>query len=145
MAVSLDTQRGTGDPSDNFIGISSGATGGHLTYLATATNVPALRTGSHQVGITVAAGTVTVTLDGKQYLSTKVTLPPSVLLAFTGGTGSATDQHTVSAVSISAGGGTVPPPGGGWSYNAAAGLSGSDSVLTPAAQTVAGWWSTPRR
>jgi hypothetical protein len=44
----------------------------------------------------------------------------------------------VSGVSISAGGGTVPPPGGGWSYNAAAGLSGSDSVLTPAAQTVAG-------
>ena len=138
VAVSLDTQRGPGDPSGNFIGISSGATGGHLTYLATAANVPALRTGSHQVGITVAAGTITVTLDGKQYLSTKVTLPPSVLLAFTGGTGSATDQHTVSGVSISAGGGPVPPPGGGWSYNAAAGLSGSDSVLTPAAQTVAG-------
>jgi hypothetical protein len=138
VAVILDTQRGAGDPSGNFIGISTGATGGHLIYLATATNVPALRTGSHQVGITVAAGTVTVTLDGKQYLSTKVTLPPSVLLAFTGGTGRATDQHTVSGVSISAGGGTVPPPGGGWSYNAAAGLSGSDSVLTPAAQTVAG-------
>jgi Abnormal spindle-like microcephaly-assoc'd, ASPM-SPD-2-Hydin/HYDIN/CFA65/VesB-like, Ig-like domain/PQQ-like domain len=138
VAVGLDTQKGTGDPSDNFIGISTGATGGHLNYLATASNVPALRTGTHQVGITVSGGTITVTVDGKQYLSAKVTLPPSVLLAFTGATGGATDQHTVSGVSITAGGGAVPPPGGGWSYNAAAGLSGSDSVLTPATATVAG-------
>jgi Bacterial lectin/Abnormal spindle-like microcephaly-assoc'd, ASPM-SPD-2-Hydin/PQQ-like domain len=138
VAVGLDTHQGTGDPSGNFIGISTGAIGGHLNYLATASNVPALRTGTHQVGITVSSGTITVTVDGKQYLSTKVTLPPSVLLAFTGATGGATDQHTVSGISITAGGGTVPPPGGGWSYNAAAGLSGSESVLTPAAQTVAG-------
>ena len=138
VAVGLDTQKGTGDPSDNFVGISTGATAGHLDYLATASNLPALRTGTHQVGITVSSGTITVTVDGQQYLSTKVTLPPSVLLAFTGATGGATDQHTVSGISITAGGGPVPPPGGGWSYNAAAGMSGSDSVLTPATKTMAG-------
>jgi len=130
VAVGLDTQKGTGDPSDNFVGISTGATAGHLDYLATASNLPALRTGTHQVGITVSSGTITVTVDGQQYLSTKVTLPPSVLLAFTGATGGATDQHTVSGISITA--------GGGWSYNAAAGMSGSDSVLTPATKTMAG-------
>jgi len=36
-----------------------------------------------------------VTLDGTQVLDAAVTLPPKVLVAFTGGDGSLTDTHLV--------------------------------------------------
>ncbi len=138
VAVTLDTYKNPGDPSANFVGIATGTSAGHLKYAATATRVPKLRVGRHTVGVSVSGGRMTVTVDGTRYLSTAVTLPPSVLLAFTGASGGRTDGHTVSGVSASAGGAAVPPPGGGWSYNGSSGLTGSDTRLTPAVKDAAG-------
>ena len=61
----------------------------------------------------VSGQTVTVSVDGNQVLAHTLpanTIPPSVLVGFTGGTGSRDDQHAVTTASISAGGNPLPPP-----------------------------------
>jgi len=141
VAITLNTHKNPGYPSANFIGLATGTSGGGLAFAATATNVPALRTGSHAIGVGVSGQTVTVSVDGKQVLAHTLpasTIPSSVLIGFTGGTGSLNDQHAVTAASITAGGNPLPAPGGGWSYNAAARMSGPDTVLTPATGHLAG-------
>ncbi len=139
VAVTLDTAKnGTNYPSANFIGIATGASHGLLQFAATATKIPALRTGTHVVGVSVSGGKLTVTVDGKAYLSKAVTLPPSVLVGFTAATGAMTDNHVVSGVAITAGGSPLPAPGGGWSYNGTATTSGSDTRLTQAVANQAG-------
>ena len=139
IAVTLGTEKTAGNPSANFVGIATGAAGGRLRYAATVTRgLPRLRRGSHVVGVRVAGGKITVTVDGTRFLSKAVSLPSKVLLAFTGATGSETDVHSVTSATISANGSAVPPPGGGWSYNGAAGMAASDSVLTTAARSKAG-------
>lgn len=138
VAVTLDTHvDGPGYPSKSFVGIATGAQNGLLTFAKTA-NVPGLRQGSHKVGVTVSSGTVSVSVDGKAVLSAAVPVPSSVRLAFTGANGAMTDNHVVSGASITAGGHAVPAPGGGWSYNQAAAVAGTDTILNPAAASVAG-------
>lgn len=137
-AVVLSTVHATGYPSNNFVGIATGASGGRLTFAATSTSVPALRPGAHTVGVKVSGGTITVKVDGKQVLSKAVSLPASVLPAFTASTGTATDNHAITSATISAGGNPLPPPGGGWSFNAAAGMSGGDTALTHAVKNTVG-------
>lgn len=138
VAIVLDTYKNAGDPSSNFIGIATGTAGSSLAFAQTNSQIPPLRQGSHTVGVSVSGGTITVTLDGTQYLSAAVSLPPQVLVGFTGSTATLTDVHTVSGVAISAGGNPVPPPGGGWSFDQKASMSGSDVQLTPATAGVAG-------
>lgn len=137
-AVVLSTVHATGYPSNNFVGIATGASGGRLTFAATSTSVPALRPGAHTVGVNVSGGTITVKVDGKQVLSKAVSLPASVLPAFTASTGTATDNHAITSATISAGGNPLPPPGGGWSFNATAGMSGADIALTHAVKNAVG-------
>jgi hypothetical protein len=133
VAVTLDTYQSTGYPSANFIGIATGANAGGLIFAATSTSVPNLRSGTHVVGVTVSGSTIAVTVDGKAAVSaSNVTMPPTVLAAFTGATGGVYDVHAVSAVSITSGSTRLPAPGGGWSYNGAAVMSGSDTRLTQA-------------
>ena len=102
IAVAFDTFKNSVNPSNNFVGISDGAgtTAGTLHWLSTSTAIPALRTGTHKVKVETLNGTVTVWIDGTQALSTAVTLPPKVLLGFTGGTGYYDDIHKVAAVSV---------------------------------------------
>jgi hypothetical protein len=138
VAVVLDTVKNAGDPSSNFIGIATGVNGSSLAFAQTNSQIPPLRQGSHTVGVSVSGETITVTLDGTQYLSATVSLPPQVLVAFTGSTAIKTDVHTVSGVAITAGGSTLPPPGGGWSFNQTANMAGSDTKLTPLTANVAG-------
>jgi hypothetical protein len=139
VAIALDTFGSGADPSNNFVGISAGATGGALTYVATSTNIPNLRSGPHGVTVTVSGTTITVFLDGAQRLSVNVPgLAAAVLPAFTGGTGTATDQHAVQEISISSGTTKLPPPGTGWRFNGSADVAGSQVVLTPAATSRAG-------
>ncbi len=131
VAVTLDTAKdGAGYPSANFVGIATSARTGKLKFVATSTKVPDLRSGTHVVGVSVSGGTITVTVDGTTYLSKKVALAPQVRLAFTGATSAQTDRHIVSGFAITAGGQRVPGPGGGWSFNGAAGMAGSDVALT---------------
>lgn len=138
VAVTLNTSKDASSyPSSSFVGIATGYSGGALQFAGKA-NVPGLRTGSHKIGVAVSGGKLTVTVDGKQYLSTAVSLPSSVRLAFTGGTGIKDDNHLVSDVSITSGSHRIPAPGGGWSYNGAAGTSGSDTRLTRALTNQAG-------
>jgi hypothetical protein len=83
----------------NLIGISAG--GSPPGYLVKSTAVPALRTGTHQVWVTVsAAGHLVVKIDGSQLFDTAVALPANALVGFSGATGSVTDVHAVSAVHI---------------------------------------------
>ncbi len=141
IAVALDTHKATGYPSSNFVGIATGTSGGVLQFAATTTNVPNLRSGTHVVGVAVAGQQVTVTVDSKKVLSATLpagTVAPSVLPAFTGGTGGADDVHSVSGVTVTAGGNPLPGPGGGWSFNGTAQMSGSDTALTQAVVNQAG-------
>jgi hypothetical protein len=150
VAVTLDTFQPGNVASNNFIGVATraGTTKDSLTYIATATNIPALRIGTHVIAVAVSKGVLKVAIDGTQVISTAVTLPTTVFPAFTGSTGYHTDVHTVRNVSISSNGtpppppptsGSIPAPGGsGWSYNSAAAMSGTDLVLTPATTFQAG-------
>ena len=72
--------------------------------------MPNLRTATRHVVVDVDAGTIRVSVDGIQYLSQAVSLPPNVLLGFTGATGWVLDNHQVSNVVVSGDGGTPPPP-----------------------------------
>ena len=110
VAVGLDTFKGTGDPSANFVGITDGATAtGPLHWLATSTAVPGLRTATRHVKVTVASGVMKVSVDGVQYLSQAVTLGPNVLVGFGGSTGGGTDVHSVKNVVITSGATTTAP------------------------------------
>jgi hypothetical protein len=138
VAVTLVTHKTQNDPSGNFIGLTTGGANGALTYVATATNVPDLRTGTHAIVVSAAGGTVSVSIDGTQVISATVSLPPSILPAFTAATGTLTDVHTVSNVSVRSGGTVLPAPGTGWRFNKSAVPSGSQTVLTPAQTYKAG-------
>jgi hypothetical protein len=132
IAVTLDTSKSGHDPSSNFLGLTAGGSDGSLRYLATATNIPKLRTGTHRVDVTAADGKVTVAVDGKRVISAAADLPASVLPAFTGSTGTKNDQHVVTAAAITSGGTGLPQPGTGWRFNGSAAMNGPDVVLTPA-------------
>jgi Bacterial lectin/PQQ-like domain/Abnormal spindle-like microcephaly-assoc'd, ASPM-SPD-2-Hydin len=141
IAVALDTHKASGYPSSNFVGIATGTSGSLLHFAATTTNVPNLRSGPRVVAVAVAGQQVTVTIDGKKVLSATLpagTVPSSVLAAFTGGTGGLDDVHSVSGVTITAGGNPLPAPGGRWSFNGTARMSGSDTVLTRAVKNQTG-------
>lgn len=137
VAVTLDTYKNGNDPSNNFIGLTTGAVNGALTYVATATNVPNLRSGSHAVVVGVSGTSVTVSIDGSQVITATVKVPASILPAFTGSTGGMTDQHLVRSVSINSGGTTLASPDS-WRFNGGATMSRSSVVLTQAQTQVAG-------
>jgi hypothetical protein len=138
VAVTVDTYQGGNDPSGNFIGLATGTANGQLTYAATATDVPNLRTGVHDVVVSVTGTLVTVSVDGVRVLSVTAPVPASVLPAFTGATGGLTDQHTVRAVAISSGGTGLVAPDDGWRFNGSAAVNGPSVVLTPAQNNLAG-------
>ena len=72
-----------------------------LTAVASSTSIPALRGTSHVVGVTITSNSqIAVSIDGTTVLTANVTLPPHVLVAFTGGTGAYTDLHSVSAATV---------------------------------------------
>jgi hypothetical protein len=144
IAVVVGTRKDAGFPSANFVGIATGTSAGHLVFATTSSAVPNLRAGTHVIGVSVAGQKVTVTVDGKQYLSATAAVPATVLPAFTAATSSDDDLHAVSRVSLTASTGAIPPPGGGWSYNGSAVMSGADTQLTPAAPSKAGTVIYPR-
>jgi hypothetical protein len=138
VAVTLDTYKTGTEPSSNFVGLATSVSGGGLTYVATATNVPNLRSGTHTVAVGSDGRTVTVSIDGVQVISKAVTLPASTLLAFTAATGGVTDRHAVSNVAVTSGSTVLPRPGTGWRFNGSAAMHGSQVVLTPAQSDQAG-------
>jgi hypothetical protein len=73
-----------------------------------------------------------------QVIPATVTMPASVLPAFTGGTGGLNDRHVVRAVTMTSGSTALLAPDDGWRFNGAAALNGSSAVLTPAQNGSAG-------
>ncbi|MER6030981.1 choice-of-anchor D domain-containing protein [Streptomyces sp. NPDC001851] len=100
IAVTLDTHRNTNDPSANFLAIATGGTGDALTYASTATGIPDLRTGTHDVHVTVANGHLQVDLDHVRVLDTAVRVPTPALVGFTAATAALTDIHLVRNTAI---------------------------------------------
>jgi hypothetical protein len=100
--VAFDTYGDFGIYNPNFCAIATSAAGSaNLTALATNTSIPTLRNATNTIGISVTtAGHIVVGINGTQVMDAAVTLPPKVLVAFTGGTGSLTDTHTVTAPTI---------------------------------------------
>ena len=104
LAVALDEFKNSVNPSANFVGISDGptspTTGDLLHWLSTATLATPLQNATHHVKIQSTAGTITVSIDGTQFLSQPVTLPTSAYLGFTGGTGGANNRHAISHLTV---------------------------------------------
>jgi len=109
LAATLVTYQSSGAPSNNFVGLTDGPVTStvpdEMHWLATSTAVPSLRAKRHVV-VEVLNGVLTVKVEGVQVISQAVTLPPQVLLGFSGGSGGATDNHQVSNVTIA---GDSPP------------------------------------
>lgn len=105
VAVSLDTYQSGADPAANFVGIASGGTASALTYVATSTGVPLLRgtatsTTTTHVDVVVTNGRMQVFVAGAAVLDSTVTLPPTVRIGFTAGTGGSSQQHRACNVAM---------------------------------------------
>jgi len=124
VAIAFDTYKNGTDPSNNFVGITTGpgATGpDNLVWQATSTTIAALRgvpAVTHPVRVHVDTDaaqktTLVVEIDGLVALTLPITLPPQVFAGFTGATGGATDLHEVSNISLVTD--LAPPDGTGGS------------------------------
>ena len=103
VAVVFTTYGQPGDPSNNFVGVSAGGNGRNLKYLATTTNVPNLRSGTHAVQVVVGADgqSLTVLVDQIQVLQAAAQLPANAYVGFSAGTGGQTDIHEISKTNFS--------------------------------------------
>jgi hypothetical protein len=95
--AALDTYDNAGVTSHNFAAVGTSVQGSTaVTFLKTSTTIPALRTGTHAIDVTVTmASHMVVKIDGTKVLDVAVTLPPKVLVAFTAGVGGISDTHAV--------------------------------------------------
>ncbi|MBI1375941.1 MAG: choice-of-anchor D domain-containing protein [Frankiales bacterium] len=132
--VTFDTRRERGEPSSNFVSVSTGVRGGSLHRLAATTHVPGLRAGSHAVVVRTFDGRLSVRVDGRVVLDVVAPLPPRAYVAFTGSTGTATDAHRVARVVVSAVRSVAAPAvaSSGWRRNGDAVVSRGAVRLTSA-------------
>jgi hypothetical protein len=153
VAVALDTFQNAVNPSDNFVGVTNGpissGTPGELDWLSTDTSVAPLRA-THTFKVTLEDGTLTVAMDGIGLFSTSVSVGPDVLLGFSGGTGSLTDTHAVSDVTVTAAPNSPvaigDPSGSGWDLNGSTQVVGGATELTQAStndQAGTAFWPAP--
>jgi parallel beta-helix repeat protein len=99
VAVTLDTFQNVGDPGNNFVGIANGADpDGTPHYIATATNIPDLRSGTHHLEVDAFPGHLNVIVDGHWVRSTDVPLPALAYVGFTAGNGAFTDNHVITNI-----------------------------------------------
>src|SRR5581483_4245968 len=105
IAVALDTYKNSVNPSNNFVGVATGAgpTTDTLAWAATSTNVPALRSAPVTVTVATTSTALTVTVNGTQVISWTGTIPANAYVAFSAGDGGLTDLHAVENVSITSG------------------------------------------
>jgi outer membrane protein assembly factor BamB len=112
LAVALDTYQNAVNPSNNFVGVATGAgpSADTLKWAATTTNVPPLRgTPVHVVVATSSTG-LTVTVNSTLMLTYTGAVPTNVYVGFTGGDGGLTDRHAVENVTITANPAVFPIP-----------------------------------
>ncbi|RAG85391.1 hypothetical protein DN069_12090 [Streptacidiphilus pinicola] len=130
LATSWSGQTGMG----NFVGIAQGPGSGadNLNYLAWAKVPTSLESGSHAVTVTTAGGHVKVGVDGTQlldYVPAAGVLPSNAYVGFTGGTGSSTDVHAITNLTI-----TPPAP----AATGGQALTPTPTAVTFGSQTVGG-------
>jgi len=85
VAVTEDTWRNQGDPTNNFVGLADGpgTTADSLHYAGTDTAVPGLRNATHHLVVVVTPSEVKVSVGGSPALDvTGLSLPANVLLGF---------------------------------------------------------------
>lgn len=126
-AVELDTYYGgeTLKPGSNFVGVFTSTSSNDLGFRVTASQVPDLRTGTHQVQVDTSHNHITVSIDGTQVIDSDIDLPKNVYVGFTAATGGATDNHIVSNVSIASGTSpTAPATTSSYAYDQANHLTG---------------------
>ncbi|MFI6440526.1 choice-of-anchor D domain-containing protein [Streptomyces sp. NPDC050759] len=88
--------------AQNFVGVGrSSADSSTIDYQSVVPLSTALRQGTHQVDIQVAAGHLYVWIDGAQVMDATPTLTSTALLAFSGATGDSADVQTVSGPVVS--------------------------------------------
>jgi len=94
VAVALDTY-----PTDQ-IGVVQSQSDGSTEWLSEAPSPVPLRQGTHQIGVTLSEGQLSVSVDGTPVTSAAVSLTPQVLVGFTAGDGALNDRHAVENVEI---------------------------------------------
>jgi Glycosyl hydrolases family 39 len=99
VAVTLDTFNNATNAAQSLIGVATAASGTTFTYAGSTTAVPALRA-THRYQVKREGGNLVVSVDGTVVLRAAVTLPANVVVAFTAGTGNATDLHQVTSPTI---------------------------------------------
>ncbi|KQW17689.1 choice-of-anchor D domain-containing protein [Streptomyces sp. Root369] len=88
--------------AQNFVGVGrSSADSSAIDYQSVIPLGTALRQGTHQVDIQVAAGHLYLWIDGTQVMDATPTLTSTALLAFSGATGDSADLQTVSGPVVS--------------------------------------------
>jgi hypothetical protein len=102
VAQAFDTFKNSANPSSNFVGISNGkgTTAGTLHWLGTANVTAPLRNTPHKIKLSTAAGAIALWIDGTKIGSLAVTLPTKAYVGFSAGTGTQTDRHAISHLSV---------------------------------------------
>ena len=102
VAVALQAFPNALNRSSNAIGVVTTSRGEEtLHWQKIANAIPALLNSATRVTVTVSGGVMTVEVGGFTVLSERVSLPKSVYVGFTGGTGGRTDRHLISSVELS--------------------------------------------
>lgn len=104
VAAVFDTHQVTGYPTSNFAAVATKANKSGVLQFAAVPSVAIeqLRTGTHDVRITLRGGVITVYLDGAMVQQAHVYVSATALLAFTAGTGGLTDLHAIRNIAITA-------------------------------------------
>ncbi|MBJ7519712.1 MAG: DUF1929 domain-containing protein [Solirubrobacteraceae bacterium] len=157
-AVALGSFPNGTQTSGNYVGLSNGAQAGAwqtLSWLQTTPLLTPLQNTTRKVRVTIAAGTVTVALDGVPMITRAVDLPNRLLLGFSAATGGLTNRHAISDVDVRGGIVEPPPPpppssvpdpaAGGWQLNGSSTITGGALQLTAAAadQKGSAFYPTP--
>ena len=115
------------------MGIATGGVPGagqELNYVQTNTSIPALRNTVHHFVVTTSTTGITVTMDGAEVLNYATSLPPYVLVGFSGGTGGFNDVHEVQNVVITTGAPALQPTVTSISPNSGSTTAGTSVTVT---------------
>jgi hypothetical protein len=135
IAVTMDTYQNPLDPSANFMGIATSGIASDITYAATNTSVPSLRT-THAYDIAYTGGHLIVKVDSVQVFDQVITVPTKIIPAFTSGTGAVPDIHRVSNIAMTWKGAGVA----GTSTTMPVGMNVSTSSLSGSTAVTSGNW-----
>jgi hypothetical protein len=104
LVLGFDTYRNVGDPVVPYLGVGRGETAlWENPWTNVNTSIPKLAvvgsSVSHTYTVSLVQGEMTVTLDGSQVFSGKVTVPPVAYLYVTGSTGGSYEKTVISNLS----------------------------------------------